>query len=187
MMLRARRPYRFRMPNFLYKTRFRAWLFLQRVWSWVRRNAELIAAVFTAVLAAATLALVIAAIVQHADTVEAIATTNRLARAAEASAKENRRLASAGDRSAKSAEETLKTTRENFISTERPYVWLTNDLGRLEFPHQPGQNGQVFWTWRYTNYGKSPALGLQFGHFIKLGERPWEPSYSSHGTGPVLA
>jgi hypothetical protein len=44
----------------------------------------------------------------------------------------------------------------------------------------------VFWTWRYTNYGKSPALGLQFGHFIKLGERPWEPSYSSHGTGPVL-
>jgi len=93
-----------RAGYFFYKTRFTARLVLRRVWSLIRRSAELITATFTVVLAAATVALVIAAIVQHIDTVDAIKATNRLANAAEDYAGEAKNLAKAAQRSVEIAE-----------------------------------------------------------------------------------
>lgn len=57
-------------------------------------------------------------------------------------------------------------TRIQFIKDQRPYVWLSNELGK------PGRlpNGQIYWgLWYYQNYGKAPADNLVFNQGINLG------------------
>jgi hypothetical protein len=60
--------------------------------SWPRRlfTPDRITAAFTVVLALATLALVVTAIFQHFDTIDAVRATNRLAEASESAAKDTR-------------------------------------------------------------------------------------------------
>jgi hypothetical protein len=136
---------RTRANYFFYKIRFTACLFLRRLWSLIRRSAELITATFTVVLAAATAALVIAAIVQHIDTVEAIKATNRLAKAAEDYATEAKNLAGAAQRSADVAE-----------GQQRAWIAPTSVVFAAPFADTEGIVVRVF----YRNSGQQPALGV---------------------------
>ncbi len=72
--------------------------------------------------------------------------------------------------------------RENFRHDQRPYIWLTNELGspRIVSP-RAGQSatGQVIWTYHFTNYGKSPALNVRFYQYIKIGDRGFTSSYGA--------
>jgi hypothetical protein len=138
---------RTRAGYFIYKIRFTACLFLRRVWSLIRRSAELITATFTVVLAAATAALVIAAIVQHIDTVEAIKATNRLATAAEDYAGEAKNLARAARRSVEIAE-----------GGQRAWIAPTGVIFAVPFAETEGIVIRVF----YRNSGQQPALGVIF-------------------------
>jgi hypothetical protein len=143
-----------------YKTRFTACLVLRRAWRWIRQYAELIAAV---VLASATVALVIAAIVQHGDTVKAIDATNRLAGATEEYATASRRLADAAELSAKNAEVTAnaaktsaETAKEEYVANQRAWVapmgMALNEAIEKDKP--------ISFTLYYANTGKEPARNV---------------------------
>jgi hypothetical protein len=78
-------------------------------------------------------------------------------------------------------------TRNHFRQDERPYIWPTNNgLGSPVFVAT--KDGQVIWTWNYTNYGKSPAYKVRFHQYIKIGDRPVVRSYGAKGPsiGPPL-
>ena len=80
----------------------------------------------------------------------------------------------------------LKQSEDNFVLDERPVVWLTPkkdgapELDGIEFdqvnPTKPS-SGQVVWQWHFMNYGRSPANNILFHSFIKVGDRPEEPTY----------
>lgn len=63
--------------------------------------------------------------------------------------------------------------RDRFRQDERPYIWLTNDLGQPEILPPPGSNpaegGVPVWTWKFTNYGKSPAYQIKFHYGMNTG------------------
>ena len=75
----------------------------------------------------------------------------------------------ATNREAVAAEETLKVTNENFVTSERPYVWLTDDLSSPQIIQNPAGMFQVIWDWRFTNYGKLPALQVPYHSFHQNG------------------
>jgi hypothetical protein len=89
--------------------------------------------------------------VQHADTVQAIETTNRLARATEDYATASRRLADAAEVSAKAAKEQADVARTTLAGLERPYIFFDlqdqNNIGRKLDP----------WVYRLTNKGIARA------------------------------
>jgi hypothetical protein len=63
-----------------------------------------------------------------------------------------------------------------FREDERPYVWFTpTGPGAPVFVQNKGSNpptGQVAWEWHYTDYGKTPAYGIQWVYEeIKIGNR----------------
>jgi hypothetical protein len=94
-----------------------------------------------------------------------------------------REAARAAVKSASTAEDALKNARENFRSEQRPIIWLTNDLGAPVFvpnPKKTDNTGQIVWDWRFTNYGKTPALHLSFRHFMRI-ENKIEESYGAAG------
>jgi len=101
-----------------------------------------------------------------------------------------RKAAEAAVKSATTAESALKAAHENFRMEQRPVIWLTNDLGTPRFllnTQKAGNTGQVIWDFRYTNYGKYPALRVSFLHFMKI-DNSIDPSYGSGGgsTGAPL-
>lgn len=64
---------------------------------------------------------------------------------------QNKREADAAIDAAKAAQEAVRQSRENFQQDQRPYVWLTNDLGKPEFVQRAGtQSGQAIWDWHFT-------------------------------------
>jgi hypothetical protein len=60
-----------------------------------RLTSDIITAAFTVVLAMATIALVVTAIIQHYDSIDAVRATNRLVEATEQAASHNRQVAGA--------------------------------------------------------------------------------------------
>ena len=71
-------------------------------------------------------------------------------------------------RLARSANE---NTRNNFRQDQRPYIWLTRFEAPSLFIHQKrAPLGQVTWTWRFTNYGRSPAYRVRYTHSMEVGE-----------------
>lgn len=76
------------------------------------------------------------------------------------------------------AQRAVNLTAKNFIASERPFLWLTNDFGFPEFKQFPGKpTGQVTWEWHFTNYGKTPANAVHHHVFMRLGDGKFRPSY----------
>jgi hypothetical protein len=81
-----------------------------------------------------------------------------------------------------SAKRGLAQSRDQFIQDQRPYVWVARDLGTPKFFLASGHTqGQVFWEWHFTNYGKSPAYHVILHNFIKIGDAEFVPSYDGLG------
>jgi hypothetical protein len=70
-----------------------------------------------------------------------------------------------------SARETIQLTKDHFQEDQRPYVWLTNNLGKPECENinPDASDCQVLWTWHFTNYGKTPARDVHFNAKINIG------------------
>jgi hypothetical protein len=67
----------------------------------------------------------------------------------------------------------LQDARGNFIKDQRPFIWLTNNLGSPTFlrpPDSTGPEGYVIWDWHFTNYGKTPARDIHFNHGMQIGD-----------------
>jgi hypothetical protein len=137
-------------------------------WEFWRGSSETVLARATVLLAVATFILAVIAGIQA----YILATTDASTREA----------AGAAVKSASTAEDALKTARENFRSEQRPIVWLTNDLGAPVFvpnPKKADNTGQIVWDWHFTNYGKTPALHISFRHFMRIDNSTAE----SYGAG----
>jgi hypothetical protein len=146
-----------------YKTRFTTCLVLRREWSRARQSLELITAIFTVVLAAATVVLGIAAIGQHADTVEAIEATNRLAGATEKYTTESKRLADAAELSAKNAEVTANAAKTSAETSQKEYVanqraWIA-PMGMV-LDEAIEKDKTIGFTLYYDNTGRGPARNV---------------------------
>jgi hypothetical protein len=76
----------YRTPFRIRPIPFRVRLSLKHLWQCLKLSSELITAFFTFVLAFATVMLVVTAVIQHLDNIDAIGATNRFAKAAEATA-----------------------------------------------------------------------------------------------------
>jgi hypothetical protein len=61
------------------------------------------------------------------------------------------------------AQAALRQSRDQFIKDQRPYLWLTNDLGPiLKAPHSPGNTSdKLACNFHFMNYGKTPAINVQ--------------------------
>jgi hypothetical protein len=86
---------------------------------------------------------------------------------------ETRRNANAAIKSTNLAEDAIQQSRESFRQGQRPYIWLTNNLGRPDCiraantPDPP--SCYVVWDWRFTNYGQSPAYNVRATHSMIIG------------------
>jgi hypothetical protein len=90
-----------------------------------------------------------------------------------------RKATKAATDAAKAAQAANTDAENRFREDERPYIWFTAaGNGTPEFHPTPNTNpptGQVVWSWHYTDYGKTPAYGLQFiREEIKVGDRPFK-------------
>jgi hypothetical protein len=95
-----------------------------------------------------------------------------------------KREADAAFDAAKAAQDAVRQSRESFQRDQRPYVWLTNDLGKPEFVQKAGtHSGQAIWDWHFTNYGKTPALGIRFRQYFKVGNEFHPAPGSNEQTG----
>lgn len=74
------------------------------------------------------------------------------------------------------AHDANRQSREHFQQDQRPYVWLTNNLGSPECVsgQKSAQDCQIIWSWHFTNYGKTPARDLRFTQMINFGENVLE-------------
>ena len=64
-----------------------------------------------------------------------------------------------------------EATRDNFRQDQRPYIWLTRFEAPQLFIHpKRAPFGQITWTWRYTNYGRSPAYRVRYTHSMEVAE-----------------
>jgi hypothetical protein len=136
-------------PFLLRPVPFKVRLFLNRIEEYTKASSALITAVFTVVLAVATLALVYTSTVQHYDSIDAIGATNRLAKATEDSAAETASQT-------KLQIQSLEQTRTAFETGSR--AWISPIAVGLR---QPLENGKPisFGIW-YDNVGKLPAIDL---------------------------
>jgi hypothetical protein len=69
--------------------------------------------------------------------------------------------------------ESQDTSKRQFYADQRPYIWLTNNLGGPTFlrpPGSKGDDGYVVWDWHYTNYGKTPARDVRFNQGMQIGD-----------------
>src|SRR6266480_6125850 len=76
-------------------------------------------------------------------------------------------------RQSEAAESAVKQTRDNFRQDERPYIWLTNNLGSpgcVNGPNAPSVIADCYiaWDWQYTNYGKTPAYNLEISEALEV-------------------
>lgn len=90
--------------------------------------------------------------------------------------------ANAANAAATTAQEALKEARDNFRRDQRPYIWITNNLGLPSFVAMPRAQaegfGQAMWNVFYTNYGKAPAYGLTTHSWVRFGNGPFLPTPS---------
>lgn len=78
----------------------------------------------------------------------------------------------------------LTDARDRFNKERRPFIWFSPPSQGATEPEglqfikirAPGM-GQAVWQWHFTNYGHSPANNLQLHSFIKIGNKPWEPTF----------
>jgi len=93
----------------------------------------------------------------------------------------NKKSADAAESAATTASNALSDARKNFLAEQRPILWLTNDIGEPKVftnPKDPSE-GQILWTWHYTNYGKTPPKKITFEHYFKFDDVPPVPSYGA--------
>jgi hypothetical protein len=90
---------------------------------------------------------------------------------------ELQKSAKAAQDSADAAKTAITQARDNFRQEQRPYNWLTNNLGGPTFfapsaavplGQDQNQKGYVVWDWHYTNYGKSPTQNMHFNHLTAM-------------------
>jgi hypothetical protein len=79
-----------------------------------------------------------------------------------------RKAADAAVKSATTLETALQTARENFRSEQRPIIWLTSEGEAPRFLNVGDSIGRIAWNWRYTNYGKTPALKIAYSEFMSI-------------------
>jgi hypothetical protein len=78
----------------------------------------------------------------------------------------------AAEKSLRATQQALNVTRENFRQDQRPYVWLTNDIGpfqRVSTSIGGALGGRLAFNFHFTNYGKSPAINCSVESHIGLG------------------
>lgn len=81
---------------------------------------------------------------------------------------------SAAHQAVQIAQKSLKQAQESFVRDQRPYIWLTNDLGHPGYI-EARVNGvlmdqRIGWDWHYENYGKSPAYNVRFFAVVLAGD-----------------
>lgn len=94
----------------------------------------------------------------------------------------------------KIAQQSLQQAQKNFLLDQRPYIWLTNDLGH---PHYIQvflkgilTDSRVAWDFHYTNFGKTPAHDVRVFATVLAEDnadklpRPWK-AVEGPGT-PIL-
>jgi len=67
---------------------------------------------------------------------------------------------------ATAAQEQVDTLRRNFAKEQEPYLWFTNETAILDWTEWEG--GTASWTYRVTNYGKSPAMNYSVDRHIEI-------------------
>jgi hypothetical protein len=70
----------------------------------------------------------------------------------------------------------LDNSKSQFTTEQRPYVWLTNNLGpfSVEPLNSGNTSGRLGFNFHYTNFGKSPAVNCQTQARIIFGENAEE-------------
>jgi hypothetical protein len=91
----------------------------------------------------------------------------------------SQKSADAATKAAGTAQQANNDAENRFRMDERPYVWFTaTGTGAPEFIPTPNTNpptGQIVWSWHYTDYGKTPAYGIQFvREEIRIGKNPFK-------------
>ena len=93
---------------------------------------------------------------------------------------EMRKATKAATDAAAAAQQANTDASDRFRTDERPYVWVTsNGVGAPKFIPGAGNpaEGQVIWSWHYTNYGKTPAYNIQWRHYMSIDGGPFLLSY----------
>jgi hypothetical protein len=65
---------------------------------------------------------------------------------------------------------------------QRPYIGPVNIFTSPFFTVTPDHGGQIEWNIYFTNYGKSVAYDEKTVTFIKVGDEPYQKSYSGNTT-----
>jgi len=63
----------------------------------------------------------------------------------------------------------LRVTIANFAADQRPYIWTHRTALSPENNVISYKDGKLFWTFHYTNFGKSPAIGYQVDEHVAVG------------------
>jgi hypothetical protein len=105
-----------------------------------------------------------------------------------------RQSATAASDAAKAAQDAIKQARDQFRQDQRPYVWLTNDIGPF-FRVSIGSgavkapaDGKLAFNFHFTNYGKSPAIRVTARSRIVRGKDAetafpaWKPLQTDSGS-----
>jgi hypothetical protein len=64
---------------------------------------------------------------------------------------------------------------------QQPYVSITDNIDPPTFSAIAGMNGQIRWSFRFTNSGKGTARDLTIGNFMSLGTGPFKRSFGAEG------
>jgi hypothetical protein len=92
---------------------------------------------------------------------------------------------------AQSTQGALNLTRDQFRMDQRPYIWVTGNLGTPDWTAMRGSTnlatdlGQVLWTVHYTNYGRTPARELSTEKLISVGEEAYRHSFRGEDAPPA--
>jgi len=95
-------------------------------------------------------------------------------------------IAVAGICAAIFAQQSVQLIRKNFLTDQRPYLWLTNDFGSPEYRRASADRptGQIIWEWHFYNFGKTPANRVHHRTFIKFFDGQFRASYGADKANP---
>ena len=82
----------------------------------------------------------------------------------------------------------LKIMQGQLDAMERdqaPYVSVSDKWETPTFKSDDGKIGRVAWNWRYSNYGKGRAIGLQTSMFMRIDGQPFKRSAGDTGAAFV--
>lgn len=88
-------------------------------------------------------------------------------------------IAAAAIWSSWNAQRAVDLTAKNFVIEQRPYLWLGDNLGSPAIWNDPDGKAQIYWSWFFTNYGKTPANDMSYRTFISLGGAAFKPSFKT--------